>query len=49
MQQEWVKYDRDNKQKIIDDLSIEEKNKLIEVLEKNPSLQKRLMLEVVEE
>lgn len=49
MQQEWVKYDRDNKQKVIDDLSVEEKNKLIEVLEKNPSLQKRLMLEVVEE
>ena len=49
MQQEWVKYDRDNKQKVIDGLSIEEKNKLIEVLEKNPSLQKRLMLEVVEE
>ena len=49
MQKEWIKYDRDNKQKIIDDLSIEEKNKLIEVLEKNPSLQKKLMLEVVEE
>ena len=49
MQKDWIKYDRENKQKIIDNLSLEEKNKLINILENNPYLQEKLTIKVVEE
>ena len=49
MQQEWVKYDRDNKQKVIDDLSSQQYEKLIQRLEENPQLKDVLMLDIIEE
>lgn len=49
MQQEWIKYDRDNKQKVIDDLSSQEYEKLIQRLEENPQLKDVLMLDIIEE
>lgn len=48
-QLEWVKFDRDSKQNIVDELSKDDYNKLIERLEENPELKDILMLDVVEE
>jgi ribonucleoside-triphosphate reductase len=49
MQQNWVKYDRDTKQRIIDEMKIEDYSKLIDILEANPELQTVLDLSIVEE
>lgn len=49
MQQDWIKYDRCNKQKVIDGLSEKDYNTLIKRLEDNPELQNILDLEVVYE
>lgn len=48
-QMSWVKFDRDMKQKTIDDLTEEEYNKLVERLEHNPELKDILGLDIVEE
>lgn len=48
-QLDWVKFDRETKQKVINDLSKDEYSKLIEMLEQNPELKDILMLDVVEE
>lgn len=48
-QMSWVKFDRDMKQKTIDDLTEEEYNKLVERLEYNPELKDILGLDIVEE
>ena len=49
IQQDWVAYDRRNKQQVIDNLSEEDYRVLIERLEENPELQRILDLEVVYE
>lgn len=49
MQQDWIKYDRCNKQKVIDGLSEKDYNALIKRLEENQELQSILDLEVVYE
>lgn len=49
VQNEWVSFDRENRQKIIDSLSKDEYQKLIEQLEKNPELKDILLLDVIEE
>lgn len=49
MQKNWIEYDRKCKQKIIDNLSEEEYNKLINQLEEHPELKDILMLDVAEE
>lgn len=48
-QQEWIMYDRKQKEEYINSLSEEEYKTLIKRLEDNPELQSILMLEVVEE
>lgn len=48
MQTDWVEYDRAIKEEVINNLSEEDYNKLIERLENNPELKDKLMLEVVE-
>jgi len=49
IQNEWVSFDRENRQKMIDSLSKDEYQKLIEQLEKNPELKDILLLDVIEE
>ena len=49
MQQDWINYDRANKQQVIDSLTEEDYARLIKRLEDNPELQKILDLEVVDE
>ena len=49
MQKNWIEYDRKCKQKVIDNLSEEEYNKLINQLEEHPELKDILMLDVAEE
>lgn len=49
MQKNWIEYDRKCKQKVINSLSEEEYNKLINQLEEHPELKDILMLDVVEE
>lgn len=49
MQKNWLEYDRENKQNIIDKLSHEEYNDLIKRLEDSPELKDILMLDVVED
>lgn len=44
-----IQYDREVKQKVIDSLSEDDYNKLIERLEENPELKSLLMLDVIEE
>ena len=48
MQQDWVKYDREQKQKIINSLSEQETKILIQRLEENPELKSILMLDIIE-
>lgn len=48
MQQDWVKYDRNQKEKVIDSLSEDDYNKLIERLKQYPELRDVLMLDIVE-
>ena len=48
-QLDWIKFDREMKQKIIDDLSKDDYNKLIERLEENPELKEILTVDIVEE
>lgn len=49
MQKDWVKYDRENKQKIIDNLSKEDYEKLVQRLKENPQLAQKLSLCLIEE
>ena len=48
-QLDWIKFDREMKQKIIYDLSKDDYNKLIERLEENPELKEILTVDIVEE
>ena len=48
-QSEWVLFDRENRQKIIDSLSNDDYQKLIKRLEENPTLKDILLLDVVDE
>ena len=47
-QLDWIKFDREMKQKIIDDLSKDDYNKLIERLEENPELKEILTVDIVD-
>ena len=49
MQQDWIKYDRQQKEEYINSLNEKDYNKLIQRLEENPELQNILMLEIYEE
>ena len=49
MQQDWVAYDRKQKEEYINSLSEEDTERLIKKLEDNPELKDILMLYVVEE
>lgn len=49
MQKNWVEYDREQKEKVINSLSDEEVKILIDRLEKNPQLKSLLMLEVIDD
>ncbi len=49
MQQEWVKYDRQQKEEYINSLNKKDYNSLIQRLEEKPELQNILMLEIYEE
>lgn len=49
MQKNWVEYDREQKEKVINSLSDEEVKVLIDRLEKNPQLKSLLMLEVIDD
>lgn len=49
VQHNWVKQDREIRQKIIASLTEEERQKLIHLIEQEPSLKKVLMVDVVEE
>ena len=49
MQQNWVEYDRNTKQRIIDEMETKDYSKLIDILEANPELQTILDLSIVEE
>ena len=49
MQKDWIKYDRENKQKIIDNLSKEDYEKLVQRLKENPQLAQKLSLCLIEE
>ena len=48
-QLDWIKFDREMKQKIINDLSKDDYNKLIECLEENPELKDILTVDIIEE
>lgn len=48
-QTDWVEYDRKIKQKVLNELSEEEYQKLIIILKKNPELKDILMLDIIEE
>lgn len=47
MQQDWVKYDRNQKEKVINSLSEDDYNKLVERLKQYPELRDVLMLDIV--
>lgn len=49
MQKSWIELDRTQKQTVIDSLSVEEYDALIQKLEENPELKTILMLDIVEE
>ena len=49
MQQDWIKYDRQQKEEYINSLNEKNYNSLIQRLEENPELQNILMLEIYEE
>lgn len=49
MQKSWAELDRKQKQTVIDSLSAEEYDVLIQKLEENPELKTILMLDIVEE
>ena len=49
MQQDWIKYDRQQKEEYINSLNEKDYNSLIQRLEENPELQNILMLEIYEE
>ena len=49
MQQDWINYDRKQKEEYINSLTEEQYNILITKLEENPELQNILMLEIYEE
>lgn len=49
MQNDWVEYDRDTKQRIVDNMAEEDYSRLIDILEANPELQTVLDLSIVEE
>lgn len=48
-QKEWVKFDRDSKTEILNNLTNEEQEKLIQILLDNPELQNLLMIDVIKE
>ena len=48
-QTSWLEYDRTMKQKVIDNLSKEDYDKLVDRLEKNPELKDILSLDIIEE
>lgn len=48
-QSEWVLFDRENRQKIIDSLSSDDYQKLIKRLEENPTLKDILLLDIIDE
>lgn len=49
MQKDWIEYDRKCKQEVIDNLSQDEYNKLLQRLDDNPELKDILLLDIVEE
>lgn len=49
MQEDWIHYDRQQKEEYINSLSPQDYNTLIKRLEENPSLQEILMLEIYDD
>ena len=49
MQEDWIHYDRQQKEEYINSLSPQDYNALIKRLEENPALQETLMLEIYDD